>query len=90
MGRWGNFFNQEAFGSNTTLLWGMTGDKIKEYLMVLKEIGVNVNPELPVHPTFLYESLWNLTGIIFLHILSKKKRLFFKSQKNHREKEILK
>ncbi len=74
MGRWGNFFNQEAFGSNTTLPWGMTGDKIKEYLMVLKESGVNVNPELPVHPTFLYESLWNLTGIIFLHILSKKKK----------------
>lgn len=73
LGRWGNFFNQEAFGTNTELLWGMTGDKIKEYLVILEGKGINVNPELPVHPTFLYESLWNLTGIILLHSFSKKK-----------------
>lgn len=69
VGRWGNFFNQEAFGGNTTLPWGMTGDIIQS--------GVNGNtelydPSLPVHPTFLYESLWCLLGFVLLHILSKK------------------
>ena len=34
IGRWGNFFNQEAFGGNTTLPWGMTGNKIKSTLYV--------------------------------------------------------
>ncbi len=74
MGRWGNFFNQEAFGSNTELLWGMTGAKIKAYLSTLQKNGVNVNPDIPVHPTFLYESIWNFIGIILLHYLSKKKK----------------
>ena len=73
-GRWGNFFNQEAFGTNTNLIWGMTGDKIKIYLNNLLESGVNINPDLPVHPTFLYESLWNVLGIILLHFISKKKK----------------
>lgn len=59
IGRWGNFFNQEAFGGNTTLPWGMTSNAIKEYLQNLQQSGVDVNPELPVHPTFLYESLWS-------------------------------
>ena len=66
-GRWGNFFNQEAFGTNTTLPWGMTGDSIKQGLR-----GNGFDPSLPVHPTFLYESLWCLIGFILLHILSKK------------------
>ena len=66
-GRWGNFFNQEAFGTNTTLPWGMTGDSIKQGLR-----GDGFDPSLPVHPTFLYESLWCLIGFILLHILSKK------------------
>ena len=66
-GRWGNFFNQEAFGTNTTLPWGMTGDSIKQGLR-----GEGFDPSLPVHPTFLYESLWCLIGFILLHILSKK------------------
>ena len=73
-GRWGNFFNQEAFGTNTNLIWGMTGDKIRIYLNNLLESGVNINPDLPVHPTFLYESLWNALGIILLHFISKKKK----------------
>ena len=67
IGRWGNFFNQEAFGGNTTLPWGMTGDIIQS--------GVNgggYTLNLPVHPTFLYESLWCLLGFILLHIVSKK------------------
>ncbi len=73
-GRWGNFFNQEAFGGNTELPWGMTGDMIRAGIH-----GSGYNTELPVHPTFLYESLWCILGFVVLHILSK--RLYkFKGQ----------
>ena len=67
LGRWGNFFNQEAFGANTTLPWGMTGSSI-----AMGQNGTGFDPGLPVHPTFLYESLWCLVGFVGLHILSKK------------------
>ncbi len=66
-GRWGNFFNQEAFGGNTTLPWGMTGDVIAAGIN-----GTGYDTALPVHPTFLYESLWCILGFVLLHILSKK------------------
>ena len=71
LGRWGNFFNQEAFGGNTDLPWGMTGSIIAA--------GTNGSGYLtgqPVHPTFLYESLWCLIGFILLHIWSKKRYRF--------------
>lgn len=78
IGRWGNFFNMEAFGSNTDLPWGMTSSTISSYLSLhreeLNELGVAVTPSAPVHPTFLYESLWCLLGFILLHFLSKKRR----------------
>lgn len=67
VGRWGNFFNQEAFGGNTTLPWGMTGSIIE-----LGSNGANYDPSLPVHPTFLYESLWCILGFVVLHLVSKK------------------
>ena len=67
IGRWGNFFNQEAFGGNTNLPWGMTGDIIQSGLN-----GSGYDLTQPVHPTFLYESLWCLLGFVLLHILSKK------------------
>ena len=67
IGRWGNFFNQEAFGGNTDLPWGMTGSVIMQGLK-----GDGYDPSLPVHPTFLYESLWCLLGLLILHIVSKK------------------
>lgn len=60
IGRWGNFTNQEAFGGNTSLPWGMTGSDIVKKLEDMKAAGMDVNPDMPVHPTFLYESLWNL------------------------------
>ena len=67
IGRWGNFFNQEAFGGNTDLPWGMTGNIIQNGHpnFLYDHAGL-------VHPTFLYESLWCLLGFILLHILSKK------------------
>ena len=62
LGRWGNFFNREAFGAETDsflrmgLMNGATG-AVTYY-----------------HPTFLYESLWNAAGFVLLHFLSKKRR----------------
>ena len=66
IGRWGNFVNQEAFGTNTTLPWGMISSKTIEYLGFLKAQGLSVIPDMPVHPTFLYESLWNIIVFVIL------------------------
>lgn len=78
LGRWGNFFNVEAFGSNTTLPWGMTGPKVVQYLSANQEylasIGVTVDPSMPVHPTFLYESLWCLLGFVLLSLYLKHRK----------------
>ena len=76
LGRWGNFFNREAFGGNTTLPWGMTSSKIQNELAYLKSTGVDVDPALPVHPTFLYESLWCIVGFVLIHFLIAKRRTF--------------
>ncbi|MCX7843578.1 MAG: prolipoprotein diacylglyceryl transferase [Clostridia bacterium] len=75
IGRWGNFVNQEAFGTNTTLPWGMTGERIRSELEILKMRGMDVDPALPVHPAFLYESLWNLAAFFILIAFRKKKKL---------------
>ncbi len=69
IGRWGNFFNQEAFGDNTTLAWGMTSKAVKDYLTSLKNSGMDINPNTPVHPTFLYESLWCLGVLVCLLVI---------------------
>ncbi len=64
IGRWGNFFNQEAYGSPTgSDFWGMVSEGTG---------GVRV------HPCFLYESLWCILGFVLLHILSKRRK--FKGQ----------
>lgn len=65
IGRWGNFFNQEAFGTTTTLPWGMTSVKISHYL---ETYCPDLDPSMPVHPTFLYESLCT-TAIFFVLML---------------------
>ncbi len=54
VGRWGNFFNQEAFGSPTNSMWGMSSEATGNVL---------------VHPCFLYESIWCLLGFIILHFI---------------------
>ena len=77
VGRWGNFVNQEAFGSNTTLPWGMYSEGTEAYLksvQVTLPAGVTVDPAAPVHPTFLYESIWCLVGFAVLASLYKKRR----------------
>ncbi|WP_179389066.1 prolipoprotein diacylglyceryl transferase [Psychromicrobium silvestre] len=66
IGRWGNYFNQELFGGPTTLPWGL-------------QVDPN-NPNFPAgyaadtlfHPTFLYESLWNLIGVAILLLLDRR------------------
>lgn len=77
IGRWGNFVNQEAFGSNTTLPWGMYSEGTQTYLAgvqaSLAAQGVTVDPAMPVHPTFLYESIWCLAGFVMLTLYFKKR-----------------
>ena len=81
IGRWGNFFNQEAFGTNTsTALFRMWSPKIRDTLAAsadsLAAKGMEVDPALPVHPTFLYESVWCLLSFLILHIIVNKCRKF--------------
>ena len=64
IGRWGNFFNKEAFGSITELPWKMGLYKHGQLIYV--------------HPTFLYESLWNLIGLFLLLYINRHKK--FKGQ----------
>lgn len=61
IGRWGNFMNQEAFGTPTDLPWGM--------------MSINTN-SVTVHPCFLYESLWCLLGFALLHFYGKYKQKY--------------
>ncbi|NLM77000.1 MAG: prolipoprotein diacylglyceryl transferase, partial [Ruminococcaceae bacterium] len=74
IGRWGNFVNQEAFGSNTSLPWGMYSAQTEAYLRTVTNIP-GLNPTLPVHPTFFYEFLANL--LIFAWLLRVRKRKTF-------------
>lgn len=79
IGRWGNFMNVEAFGSATTLPWRMCSPSIAEYMLshgYVDEAGAQaiLSGNLGVHPTFLYESLWNLAGLIMVYFLGKKRK----------------
>ncbi len=76
IGRWGNFVNSEAFGSNTNLIWGMTSPKIASYIErhSTEAMGTVMDPNIPVHPTFLYESIWCAIGlIVFCYVMKKRK-----------------
>lgn len=82
IGRWGNFINQEAYGSNTDSLFGMTGGRIQAELAKettdisgkLAQEGIEVFPDYAVHPCFLYESLWCLLGFVILAFISKRRK----------------
>ena len=63
VGRWGNFFNREAFGYETGIFCRMG-------------LTLPGRETVYVHPTFLYESLWNLLGLIIMHIICKKRRKY--------------
>ena len=74
VGRWGNFVNQELFGPNTDLPWGMTGDIISDTISKSPSQFPGVDPDLPVHPLFLYESLWSLVTFFILIWFRKRKK----------------
>lgn len=69
VGRWGNYFNQELFGEPTTLPWGLE----------VEANHFNFPAGLPAdtlfHPTFLYESLWNLLGVAVLLLIDRRFKL---------------
>lgn len=62
IGRWGNFLNREAFGAQTEIFCRMG---------LMNSLSGQVEY---YHPTFLYESVWNLCGFLLLHFLSKKRK----------------
>ena len=66
IGRWGNFMNREIFGVETDLPWRM-GLQTGETTVY-------------VHPLFLYESLWNIAGLLLLHFFFKPEKRLFKGQ----------
>ena len=80
VGRWGNFVNMEAFGSVTDAPWRMSGQAIADWLVKygpVTETSVYdavVDGSLGVHPTFFYESAWNVLGFLLLVLLAKKWR----------------
>lgn len=86
LGRWGNFFNREAFGGYTDSIFAMgiplefyEGNGTLSYLrftnVITDEMMANVvDGCIWVHPTFLYEGIWNLAIFIFLMLWRKHKR----------------
>lgn len=70
VGRWGNWFNQELFGGPTTLPWGLQIDIEQQH----QPLPAGASELTTFHPTFLYESLWNLVGAIALIWLYKRFR----------------
>ncbi len=80
IGRWGNFFNAEAFGRYTDSLFAM---RLKESIVNPNMLNDNVLTHavrlgdelfIQVHPTFLYESVWNLCTLLFLLVTGPKKK----------------
>ena len=80
MGRWGNFFNREAFGDYTNNLFAMqlpvSAVRANEITQKMWDHVVTVNgvEYIQVHPTFLYESLWNVGVLLFLFWFRKRKK----------------
>lgn len=74
IGRWGNFFNQEAFGTNTDLPWGMMSFKTMNFIAENDYLGGTMSVYAPVHPCFLYESLWCILGFILIHLYMKHRK----------------
>jgi len=85
IGRWGNFTNQEAFGTNTNLPWGMWSQETANYIIYnqanfaernIDVVAGNILEKAYVHPTFLYESLWCLASFGILYLICRKWRKF--------------
>ncbi|MDR2686795.1 MAG: prolipoprotein diacylglyceryl transferase [Oscillospiraceae bacterium] len=80
IGRWGNFTNQEAFGTNTDLPWGMWSEEVAAYIRgnqgLFAAHGIQAQADQFVHPTFLYESLWCLLSFGVIYLICRKWRKF--------------
>ena len=63
IGRWGNFMNREAFGGTTDIFCRM-------------RLWTSATDYMDVHPTFLYESLWNVIGLLLVYCIVTKRRRF--------------
>ena len=79
IGRWGNFMNVEAYGGVTDLPWRMSAQSIADDLWAKGLLESNlayesVDGSMGVHPTFLYESLWNLVGLAIVYSLGKHRK----------------
>lgn len=80
IGRWGNFFNREAFGGYTDNLFAMQIKRSEVYSgnisqeIIERIISINGVEYIQVHPTFLYESLWNFAILILLMLYRKHKK----------------
>ena len=82
IGRWGNLVNQEAFGTNTDSIFGMTGGRIQYAIInsssyldgTLAQKGIELSEKYAVHPCFLYESAWCLLGFVLLSLWAKHRK----------------
>ena len=63
IGRWGNFMNREAFGEKTDIFCRM-------------RLWTSATDHMDVHPTFLYESLWNVIGLLLIYFVVTRRRRF--------------
>ena len=77
VGRWGNFVNVEAYGGVTEMPWRMCSPGIARWLYGQGQIDdvtyrALLDGEVGVHPTFFYESLWNLVGLVLVVLISRK------------------
>src|SRR5437868_10281343 len=71
IGRWGNYFNQEAFGKPTTLPWGIPISTERQQEVAGQVYGANVR----FHPTFAYEMIWDVLNFGLLMWLGRQKRI---------------
>jgi len=71
IGRWGNFFNQELYGFPTTLPWGIPIDAAHR-LPIFADLAKYPVETTRFHPTFLYESLWNLGCAILVLVIARR------------------
>lgn len=76
IGRWGNFFNQECFGTTTTLPWGMKSSEVESYLRLYFP---DLDSTMAVHPTFFYEFLATITIFFILLYVRKYSKHAFES-----------
>ena len=76
IGRWGNFFNQECFGTTTTLPWGMKSSEVESYLRLYFP---DLDSTMAVHPAFFYEFLATITIFFILLYVRKYSKHAFES-----------